>query len=216
MCDNNGNPLCENNSYTLLNYTVYPGEIFTFPVVVVGEDFGLTTGNIYANIFPLHYSITPSFSPYVQVVSSVKKCSEVKLSIYSQGNDFVVIYLSTVQMDFIKALQPSASQCKSSSCYLTAPVFVNFTILPCPPGFALQGDPPQCDCYLVLTDNLSVTCHLANGAGYLSWTGSLWLDIKDHEVIYDKYCPYNYCYKGSIQLDLSLLLDSSAGQCDHN
>ncbi len=157
--------------------------------------------------------VTPSLSPYVQLVRSIKRCNEVKFSIYSQANDSVVIYLTTVQLDFIRTLQPTASQCKSSSCFLTAPVFVNFTMLPCPPGFALLGDPPQCDCYPVLTNDLNVTCHLTNGTGYFSWTGSVWLDVKENEIIYDKYCPYNYCYKGSKVIDL---LDASASQCDHN
>ena len=122
----------------------------------------------------------------------------------------------------IKALQPSSSQCTSIFCpLLNAPVFVNFTILSCPLGFALQGDPPRCDCYPILTDDLGVTCHLANGETYLSWTGGLWLDIKDNEVIYDKYCPYNYCYNHEghnniIETFPSLLSDALAGQCNHN
>ena len=194
LCDNDGKPLCENNSFS---YTVYSGEAFTMPVVLVGKDFGLTTGDLYINILPLHYSVPPSLSQYIQVVSSIEHCSEINISIYTQANDFAIVYLTTVQMDSIniKALQPSSSQCTSIFCpLLTAPVFVNFTILSCPLGFALQGDPPRCDCYPVLTDDLGVTCRLANGETYLSWTGGLWLDIKDNEVIYDKYCPYDYCY----------------------
>lgn len=150
-------------------------------------------------------------------------CSEINISIYTQTNDFVIIYLTTVQMDSINlnALQPSSSQCTYTFCpLLTAPVFVNFTFLSCPSGFALQGDLPRCDCYPVLTDDLGVTCHLANRATYnMSWTGSLWLDINDNEVIYDKYCPYNYCYNReghNIETFPSLLSDALAGQCNHN
>ena len=69
LCDNNGKPLCENNSFS---YTMYSGEIFTMPVVLVGKDFGLTTGDLYTNILPLHYSMPPSLSQYIQVVSSVE------------------------------------------------------------------------------------------------------------------------------------------------
>jgi predicted outer membrane repeat protein len=220
LCDNDGKPLCKNNSFS---YTVHSGETFTMPVVLVGKDFGLSTGSLYANILPLHYTISSSLalSQHVQVVSSIKQCSEINISIYTQTNDFVVVYLTTVQMDSIKALQPSASHCTSTSCLLTAPVFVNFTILPCPPGFALQGDPPRCDCYPMLTHDLGVTCHLANGARYMSWTGGLWLDIKGNEIIYDKYCPYNYCYNHEehnyIEISLSLLSNPSlGGQCNHN
>ena len=213
LCDKNGKPLCENNSYTLLNYTVYPGEMFSLPAVLVGKDFGLTTGTLYANVFPLRYSQTPSLSPYVQIVSNIKQCSEAKFSVYSQDNDYVVAYLTTVQLDFIKTLNPTVSRCKSSSCFLTVPVFINFTILPCPPGFALLGDPPQCDCYPVFTEDLSVTCHITSGIGYFSWTGNLWLNIEENGVSYDRYCPYDYCYKGSKLIDL---LDNPDSQCEHN
>lgn len=218
LCDDNGTPLCTNSSLTFLNYTVYPGERFTIPVVLVGEEFGWTTGNLYANIFPLQYSVSPLLSPYVQLVSNIDQCSDVNISIYAQADDFVVIYFTTVQMDSIKALQPSVSHCTSASCFLTAPVFVNFTILPCPPGLTLQGDPIRCTCYPMLTSDLGVTCHLESGTQYFSWTGNLWLDIKDSEVIYDRYCLYNYCYDhgGYIEISMALISDVSAGLCDHS
>ena len=48
---------------------------------------------------------------------------------------------------------------------------------------------------------------------------SLVKHITDDEIIYDKYCPYNYCCNrdGPIkEISLSLQLNVSGGQCNHN
>ena len=57
ICDDSGQPQCANISMIFLSgMTVYPGEPLTISAVVVGGDFGITTGNIYANIYRIRSS----------------------------------------------------------------------------------------------------------------------------------------------------------------
>ena len=49
LCDNQRIPQCRNNSYIFRNYVVHPGEMFTVSALVVGGDFGATTGPVYAD-----------------------------------------------------------------------------------------------------------------------------------------------------------------------
>lgn len=92
------------------------------------------------------------------------------------------------------------------------PVYVNFTILPCLPGFVLLGDPPGCSCHHELI-NLNITCQITDGVGYFSWTGSLWVNIDGTGLVYNEHCPHNYCNKGSDQIDLQ---NRSDELCDIN
>ena len=74
--------------------------------------------------------------------------------------------------------------------------YMKFTILPCPPGFILLDNPPRYDCYSVFTETLNVTCQIINGAGFLSWTSDLWMNLQENVNIYSEYCPHDYCKKG--------------------
>lgn len=222
ICDNDGKPQCENNSYIAVNYDVHPGELITIPVVLVGGDLGLTTGTVYASIYPpVNYLSTPTvtLSPdYGQAVASTSTCTEVDYTIYSRNNSFIGVFLtSTVLVNpnyFYYNYLPS-KQCDINKriCFLYSQVFVNFTILPCPPGFTLLEDPPRCDCYPLLTNLLNVTCSITKQTGYFSWTGDLWMNVQENEITYDKYCPHNYCIKGNKRIDL---LNNSNSQCDFN
>ena len=93
-------------------------------------------------------------------------------------------------------------------------VFINFSILACPPGFKLLDEQaPRCDCYPRITETLNITCHITNKTGYFSWIGNLWINIEEDEIIYNEYCPHNYCKGGNKMIDLS---KNSNSQCDFN
>ena len=220
ICDSNGKPQCENNSYTFMSYSVHPGEIFTLSFVVVGGDFGLTIGTVYANIFQstyIDYFTTPLLIPD-QAVTNISTCTEVDYHLYSQNNSYVIVFLATtVLIDPNQYINPldKYNWCNVNdlSCFLITPIFINFTILPCPSGFTLLNNPPQCDCYPILTNTLNITCHIVNKTGYFSWAGDLWINIDSKIIIYNEYCPYNYCKKGGKEIDL---LKNSNSQCDFN
>ena len=226
ICDDNGKPQCENLSYTYMSYRVYPGEIFTLPLVLVGGDFGLTIGTVYtkliSNYQPTNYLFTPSLSPDTgQVISNISTCTKVRYSLYSQSNSSMTVLFTTTALTDYQSLIYTLSNydwCNfttDSSCFLNTPFVIDFTILPCPPGFTFLDNLPRCDCYPVLTDTLNVTCNITKGTGYFSWVGDLWMNIRenDSKIIYDEYCPYNYCNKGDKKIDL---FKNSNSQCDFN
>ena len=212
LCDSEGIPQCKNNSYIFRNYEVHPGEMFTVSAIVVGGDFGGTRGPIYADFSPIDHPSLPSLtSPlqYIQVVDNVTQCSNLNYSLHNYDQETFILYLTTV---YIGTLTGYFEGCIDEPCYHTTPVYLNITLLPCPPGFTLQGEPSVCDCYPVLTDT-NVQCDIINGTGVFSWNGSLWMNISGDGIVYSQYCPFNYCDGKSQQVDLK---DDSDIQCAFN
>ena len=162
LCDNYGIPQCHNHSMTYLykSFTVHPGETYTISAVIVGGDFGTTVGTVHAgflNPIAEPYFLRPT-SQYGQAIES-KYCTTLNYTMYTnQTNSTVVMYLSSQQMMDIHDVMFYANYD-----YYT-PVFINITILPCPPGFILTEDPPRCSCYKVPTKKL-IKCDITDGVG---------------------------------------------------
>ena len=53
VCDNGGKPECTNSSFIVMNKNVYPGERFTLLVAIVGVEYGITVGTVYADFFTI-------------------------------------------------------------------------------------------------------------------------------------------------------------------
>jgi len=64
-----------------------------------------------------------------------------------------------------------------------SPVYINISLLPCPPGFMLTKDPPfKCDCNRLLQQFSGVSCYIESeriGRSGLVWVG---LIEDDHET----------------------------------
>ena len=209
-------------------FTLVSGEIFTLSLVVVGGDFGLTVGTVYANIYQsiasdCQYITPPSISPGAgQPIQNISTCTKIDYSLYSRNNPVVCVFLTTTLLmdpNFNDNYTPynSNDQCSElddrDDC-LKLPVFIEFSILQCPPGFKLFDNPaPRCDCYPIVTNTLNITCHITNGTGYFSWTGNHWINVEEDEIMYDEYCPLNYCKKGDKLIDLP---KNSDNQCHFN
>ena len=217
LCDDSGQPQCAVlDKIDVNSIKVHPGETFTLPVVVVGADLGTTIGTVHV-IFENPRStvqLNPT-SQYVQWINSNKVCSKLNYTIFSQ-NRHEVMYLS-VQDDSVTTVNSEFKRCYSNISHcdhgiwtyhhekyvlrtlLYAPPLLNVTLLPCPPGFTLLGDPPGCGCYPVLTKN-AVDCQFINRKGYHSWTGPMWLSIEFdainftvYEICLAQHCPLDYC-----------------------
>ena len=207
LCDEQGQPQCKNNSYLRMTSKIYPGEIFNIPVVLVGEDFGLTTGTVYVN------TITPTVTVMSAIIPYISQCIEVEYYlVYHHDNNTVVINLNAIPLD---ALINENTHCSDDSCLQTATVSMTFNIqLPCPPGFSLTESPPRCDCYDILTRDLNITCRIKNAKGCFSWTGNSWVDISENnKTAYTKHCPHNYCktFNGTEKINLR---NNSTYQCE--
>ena len=212
LCDSNGKPQCNN---TYVSRAVHPGEIFVVSAVLVGGDFGTTTGIVYAHFLPTDDPSVPKLNPS-QLITNSTQCGELRYTLYAYVNHTgnVVLYLTTSynDMDSEVAAGSYHDNCSDGLCLYTTPVFINITLLSCPPGFTILEDPPRCDCYPVLT-NHGVKCDIRNGTNYLSWRGSSWMDIENNKVNYIEYCPFDYCNTESKQVDM---VNNSSAQCTFN
>ena len=103
-CDNTGKPRCTSDEYIYMRRAVHPGEMFTIPAVIVGWDYGTTTGVAHADIFT--YSTNTSHVPILdyhsrsgQVISNNKKCTDVSFTIYAvHESEDAVMYITTGHM----------------------------------------------------------------------------------------------------------------------
>ena len=227
--------MCKNGSQQCHEYyrdiKVYPGETFNLSVVVVGADLGRTLGSVHAifNNPKTTVQLKPS-SQYIQGILNNEICSELNYTVFSQ-NKYEMLALTTKQESWsvveqllftIDYYASAPNRCHHIKGYvgielLYTPLGLNITLLPCPLGYQLRGDPPGCDCHPVLTENY-VNCQFINHTGYLIWSGSLWLDIlndsdSDVRLVLAQYCPFDYCK--SSEKTVNLQSDSSA-QCAFN
>ena len=206
ICDKAGQPQCSNISYIFLNRSLYPGETFTLPVAMVGGDFGLTVGVVYTGFLPLNSSQASYLHPpsqHNQMIDNTSTCSEVSFTPYS-ADEAVVLYLrASFGLVFEDAYDKARLDQQISNLemnqfiqydLLNTPIFVNVSLLPCPPGFTLLGDLPGCDCYPILSEN-GIECEVINGTGYMNipWNNTMWVDTHNDGIIYARLCPPSYC-----------------------
>ena len=236
LCESPDKPKCngdipetENYNYVDVRVNVYPGESFTVPISLVGVDYGTTTGVVYSDI------VTSENSTYVkldanpengQIIRDNKKCSSLNYSLstnYTSGidNNTITMYISAIHFDTRQLRNSNANSFYQDVCsriyedegfFCYGPrlvaVFINITLLPCPPGFALNG---HCDCYLhhVVFDN----CVAVNETGLFLWSSNAWASIYEDGILYDTHCPFDYC---NITGQLINLLNDSDTQCAFN
>ena len=192
VCDVNGKPQCKKD---LLNYHVCPGEQFSLDLVVVGGDYGTTTGAVFAS-FSLQNSTSRSIlgsNQQYQTITKNTECSRLNFSAYSDMEADVLYLLaqetrkSVIENYFTYYYDDSDNMSGDSEEYYdfedtdesdfdyetsielrNIPLFINVHFLPCPPGFVLSGDPPGCQCHPVLIVN-GINCILNHLNSYHTW-----------------------------------------------
>ena len=93
----------------------------------------------------------------------------------------------------------------------TIPVFVSLTLLPCPPGFALnESNRSRCDCDHALFKN----CTIHNGTGLFLLNTHTWVNTDSGQrILYNMHCPADYCTVSGKWMDLK---DHPNSQCAFN
>ena len=208
ICDDSGQPQCANISMIFLSgMTVYPGEPLTISAVVVGGHFGITTGNIYANIYRSS-GANSTVRQLNQIANAHKECANFTYSVMSNENAEVMLYFTATETvlntarsnydDIKKKCENYEQNHYIDPLISDVPVVINITVLPCPLGFTLLGDPPGCDCYPTLALN-GAKCNLSDGIGYITWDTNMWLSAVEKENItkvdIGENCPPDYCKK---------------------
>ena len=99
LCDKNGKLQCAKLSNIFFNqYKVYRGEFFNVTVVLVGYDFGATTGAIGAEFMPSKGKPSVGPNQYHQLIKSSRTCSNITYSVYS-NNVHETLYLYTAELN---------------------------------------------------------------------------------------------------------------------
>ena len=92
ICNKENQPQCLNPSYIYTTRSVYPSEILTIPVVVVGGDWGVTTGIVHARFTPTNSaSVLQPLPQYTQLINSTQ-CTALSYNVY--GKQSVQLVLS--------------------------------------------------------------------------------------------------------------------------
>ena len=218
----NGQPQCD----TILVYLeAYPGEQFQLSVVVVGGDYGTTTGTVYASFYPqTSTSVLGSYQQH-QLITKNTECSTFNFSVYSnESHDTLCLTAQEVRIksvkDYYDYLYTHINQFSDndydygydvydenyeySSVSRNKPLFIYVNLFPCPPGFILFGDPPGCHCHPVLTDN-GIDCHLNE---YHNWNlTNIWIqavDSTEHTtILFSTHCPFEYCKPSGKHINLN-------------
>ena len=106
----------------------------------------------------------------------------------------------------------------SPDALLEFPVYINITLLPCPPGFKFDTLSLKCDCSEVLQQLIDVQCSIEDQTiqrGGLVWVGPL--EDENHTIVdvgVAQYCPLNYCTSKTVSLDLNFT--QTDNQCNYN
>ena len=220
ICDSEGRPQCTNSSFINMSKNVYPSEKFTLLVTVVGADYGMTIGNVYANLFLASSGGAPApvleqGFQYSQLIDNIS-CQELTYSIYTEYTvqHSVVMYLTAQYTNNPRHL--ADQECRKLNRYLLnskcrySPIYINVTILPCPLGFLKS--PSRCDCYPPLIEK-GVQCSITNGTGYFIWNDALWISINERGIVYTENCPLRHCTITNKMIDL---IANPNSQCAFN
>ena len=221
LCDINGRPQCTNLSQIFVSeLKIFPGETFNISMVAVGQDFGVTTGQVYASFIPLKHNDEPvlDHKQYNQWISA--SCSNASYTVYS-GSQQKILYLQTRRIpvqkygnsksiqNLIISLNNDTHSCISPN-LLETPVFINITLLECPKGFIFQEQLRGCACYTQLINN-NFNCYFSDNKGYLHWNSSVWVGENNrgrnfnqtsNGILLSLHCPINYCESGEKRINL--------------
>jgi len=155
ICIGDYHPQCADNISNIFKFSVCPGEMFTLSLVVVSEDFGTTTGTVYAGFMPSDWPHAPSLKPeyqYAQTITNSMACTNLNYTLYSNQSQeqlFLTVEETTQNeaIEYYNAkgdLRDIADYHKNggiSDDLFVTPVFITIKLQPCPPGFTLMGDP---------------------------------------------------------------------------
>ena len=203
---------------------IYPGQSFNISVVTVGHRFGVINGTVYGRLVPLPNQY-PSELDGLQKSQLVgqPECTTLRYSIQSK-NPMETVALSTRDLPVTQIVNIDLDvETYNTNRYitqllLTAPVYVNVSLLNCPAGFMLSEESPECICApIILKYNL--TCDINRDNGTVQRSGDEWVSFlssnqttSEDGVVVSLHCPNGYCK----QATQNIHLDDSDAQCNFN
>ena len=233
--------LCEDGQPDCLtvfkNQAHYPGETFSISAVVVGQGFGTVDGMVCAQFTNKDTPRLEELQQTQQVTHS--SCTELKYTVFSANkNELMVLSVrqtaselggfhynpskvAYISKDYKRMLTiniETVSQVnfliEKINGLLAMEVFVNISLLPCPPGFMLSDQPSKCVCHTTLQLH-NITCNIDDQTvhrGGTVWVNASFAGNESNGVIVHHHCPYAYCNTA----ELDIRLDSPDTQCNFN
>ena len=229
LCNQSGLPDCK-----LIDdptpHSIYPGQTISISAVVVGQDWGTVAGSVYAQF--LHKS-TPENTTSLKSSQGVQNankdsCNSLHYTIFSMNENVQQMLVLTAHNLYISEYQNynrlSIHQLKNTYFaslsvaltlyYRTNPVYLNISLLPCPPGFHIRSS--KCDCNKLLHQIPGVQCFIQEQT--IGRSGLVLVGMIDDDngtngtVSASQFCPLNYCNKTAGNVTLS----ESDSQCRYN
>ena len=185
----------------MIDLKAYPGEQFLLHVVVVGGDYGTTTGDVYASFLyqDSTTSVLGSSDQQHQVITQNSECSVLNFSVYSNESNDILFLTTQETLSLIKSAgdyyNDYINDAETNTNPKLSPLFISIDFLPCPPGFLLSGYTPGCQCHPILTAN-GVSCKLNHLNGYHQWNSvKIWIQVVDNNyaLLFSVHCPFSYC-----------------------
>ena len=229
LCNQSGLPDC----MLLVDptpHSIYPGQTISISAVVVGQDWGTVAGSVYAQF--LHKSTLENTTclKSSQGVQNANKdsCNSLHYTIFSMNENVQQMLVLTTQdfyvseyqdyhrfsIDTLKYIYSASLSVAQTLYYRTNPVYLNISLLPCPPGFHIRSR--KCDCNKLLHHIPGVQCFIQEqtiGRSGLVWVGTIDDDNGTNGIVSaSQFCPLNYCNKTAGNVTLS----ESDSQCRYN
>ena len=240
ICDKsgkNGIPLCLNSTEIFLNITRYPGELFTLPAILVGYDFGPTSGIVHSRLLTDNskQQRTDTYldtSSYSQLLYS-NSCTNLNYTIFSGtiGTKQALMQLRAIKSNLVwdpnenyredinKTINMYYNERVIEGTLIFTPLFVNVTLKPCPSGFSLIEAKSKCDCYWPLKKYEDLQCILSNSSGYILlpkyWIGARSVDNKTEVILSKHFCPFCVNNDSNLWVDIQDE-ESISSQCAFN
>ena len=209
--------------YNYHNVSVTPGEKFYLSVALVGNDFGLVTGGVYAldtsgedvsflfssgqNLQPITNLNCTDIEYAVHPVNESTTTADLILSTDTNSASIqLVVFQTSFSSDYPFSIRKYRNENEITAQLLTAPVFVRITILPCPLGLILTKEKlDQCQCQPYLTKDFVESCTIMNKVGILYRNGTSWIGrspSNNTTILANKYCPFGYCNSTKLGVNL--------------
>jgi predicted outer membrane repeat protein len=189
----------------------FPGLEFSLGVILVGDEFGISAGTLYAQVLPnkTEAQIQPLLQTHPPQVMNYRLYSKNshEVLVLTATNEKIVHYGNPEQMDEDIEIYNSTGIIPPD--LLTTPIYVNVRLLKCPTGYYFNHVSLGCVCNPRLCDG-QITKKFSNGRAILyNITENIWINAYNSEsnnisgIIMHHNCPFDYCKVTAEGLELT-------------
>ena len=221
-CQKNTNtPDCSTTDQTFVS--VFPGEIFSIRLAVVGLVYGTVKSTVVAKLQDSSSTLTLG-TDLEEESYTIFGCTDVQYTVYSNNTEETLVAIPPVsgpsEMSGPKTVYARKMQSSEKLVYTLPPsafqsaLFVRIGIKECPKGFELsETSPVYCKCALILEQNSFSLDQCNISSQRITRRGTVWVSYSNESgVVAHTHCPFGYCRPEQTLVDL----DYPDTQCTQN